>query len=173
MYDEERVRGRKMQIEEKVEERSEMIFFFKGEEGTMQCLHLGQLVGREHLGIGKEKLKLGSRFHFHQPIFLQFMEKLESCEEVVLVQQEVYHTVAEMVLGAVVVVRHSYYHDACRCCGVLFRHRRRLLPLSLLSLSQRLASWFPIEKGATNISLPVKAPFTLESPPNESPAQLH
>lgn len=86
MYDKERVRGRKMQIEGKVEERSEMIlFFFKGEEGTMQCLHLGQLVGREHLGIGKEELKLGSRFHFNQPIFLQFMEKLESCEEVVLV----------------------------------------------------------------------------------------
>ncbi len=101
----------------------------------MQCLHLGQLVGREHLGIGKEELKLSSRFHFHQPIFLQFMEKLESCEEVVLVQQEVYHTVAEMVLGAVVVVvRHSYHH-ACCCCGVFFRHRRRLLPLSLLCLS--------------------------------------
>jgi hypothetical protein len=29
MYDEERVRGRKMQIEEKVEERSEMKFFLK------------------------------------------------------------------------------------------------------------------------------------------------
>ncbi len=135
----------------------------------MQCLHLGQLVGREHLGIGKEELKLGSRFHFHQPIFLQFMEKLESCEEVVLVQQEFYHTVAEMVLGAVVVVRHSYHH-ACCCCGVFFRHRRRLLPLSL---SQRLASWFPMGKGPTNISLPVKAPFTLESQPNESAAQLH
>jgi hypothetical protein len=52
----------------------------------MQCLHLGQLVGREHLGIGKEELKLGCRFHFHQPIFLQFMEKLKSCEEAKLLK---------------------------------------------------------------------------------------